>query len=107
MDNEPIETLSVDQAAILVAQARREVTQSAQAIAEMCLIAGCPDKAAGFIASGNSEAEVRQALLAIRAAQTEATAIHSTITADAGTQAVERPETTAVVRAVKKLIGKE
>jgi len=107
MDNEPIETLSVDQAAVLVAQARREVTQSAQAIAEMCLIAGCPEKAATFIASGNSEAEVRQALLAIRAAQSEATAIHSTITADAGTQAVERPETSAVVHAVKKLIGKE
>lgn len=107
MDNEPIETLSVDQAAVLVAQARREVTQSAQAIAEMCLIAGCPDKAAGFIAGGNSEAEVRQALLAIRAAQSEATAIHSTITADAGTQTVERPEASAVVQAVKKLIGKE
>jgi ClpP class serine protease len=110
MDNEPrdnIETIGMDQAAILVAQARREVTQSAQAIAEMCLIANCPDKAAGFIASGNSEAEVRQALMTLRAARSDASVIQSTITPDAGTQAVVRPEASPIVMAVKKLVGRE
>jgi signal peptide peptidase SppA len=110
MDNEPrenIETIGVDQAAILVAQARRDVTQSAQAIAEMCLIANCPDKAAGFIASGNSEAEVRQALMAMRAARSDAGAIQSTITPEAGTQTTVRPEASAIVAAVKKLVGRE
>ena len=104
---ENLETIGVDQAAILVAQARREVTQSAQAIAEMCLIANCPDKAAGFIASGNSEAEVRQALMAMCAARSDASAIQSTITPDAGTQAVVRPEASPIVMAVKKLMGRE
>jgi hypothetical protein len=104
---ENLETIGVDQAAILVAQARREVTQSAQAIAEMCLIANCPDKAAGFIANGNSEAEVRQALMVLRAARSDASAIQSTITPDAGTQAVVRPEASPIVMAVKKLIGRE
>jgi signal peptide peptidase SppA len=110
MDNElteNIETIGVDQAANLVAQARREVTQSAQAIAEMCLIANCPEKAAGFIASGQGEAEVRQVLMAMRAARSEASAIQSTIAPDAGTQAVARPEASPVVTAVRKLIGKE
>jgi len=110
MDNEltqSIETIGVDQAAVLVAEARREVTQSAQAIAEMCLIAGCPDKAAGFIASGHSEAEVRQVLMAMRAARSEASAIQSTITPEAGTQTEVRPEASPIVAAVKKLVGKE
>ncbi len=99
------ETIGVDEAAVLVAQARREVTQSAQAIAEVCMLAGCPDRAAQFIAAGKTEAEVRRALIDARAAQTEATAIRSTITVDAGTATPSHTETSPIVAAVKKLTG--
>ena len=101
------EMIGVDAAAVMVAEARREVTQSAQAIAELCLIAGCPDKAAAFIAEGKNEADVRRVLCEAKAARSEATPIHSTITPDAGTEAPERPEASPVVAAVKKLIHKE
>lgn len=99
------ETIGVDEAAVLVAQARREVTQSAQAIAEVCMLAGCPDRAAQFIAAGKTEAEVRRALIDARAAQAEATAIRSTITVDAGTAMPSHTETSPIVAAVKKLTG--
>ncbi|MDP1620502.1 MAG: S49 family peptidase [Hylemonella sp.] len=98
-----LETIGVDEAAVLVAEARREVTQSAQAIAELCLLAGCPDRAAEFIAAGKSQADVRRALIDARAAQSDAADIRSTITVDAGTQSLDRPETSPIVAAVKKL----
>lgn len=101
------EMIGVDAAAVLVAEARREVTQSAQAIAELCLIANVPDKAAEFIAAGKSEAEVRQALIEAKAARSDATPIASAITPDAGTQEASRPESSPIVQAVKKLIRKE
>ena len=99
--------IGVDAAAVLVAEARREVTQSAQAIAELCLIANVLDKAAEFIAAGKSEAEVRQALIEAKAARSDATPIASAITPDAGTQEASRPESSPIVQAVKKLIRKE
>lgn len=106
-----VEMISVDEAAAQlaerVAEARREVTQSAQAIAELCLIAGCPDKAAAFIAEGKSEAEVRRVLCEAKAIRSEATPIHSTITPEAGTDVSQRPESSPVVAAVKKLTTKE
>ena len=101
------EMIGVDQAAVLVAEARREAVQSAQAIAELCLIAGCPEQAAGFIAAGQSEAAVRRVLCEARAARSEATPIHSTITPEAGTEVMHRPEASPVVAAVKKLTTKE
>lgn len=107
LEETQMEMIGVDQAAVLVAEAKREVTQSAQAIAELCLIAGCPDKAAAFIAEGKSEADVRRVLCEAKAARSEATPTHSTITPDAGTEAPERPEASPVVAAVKKLIQKE
>ena len=107
LEETQMEMIGVDQAAVLVAEARREVTQSAQAIAELCLIAGCPDKAAAFIAEGKSEADVRRVLCEAKAARSEATPIHSTITPEAGTETPERPEASPVVAAVKKLIHKE
>lgn len=108
-DNETqvAEMIGVDQAAVMIAEAKREVTQSAQAIAELCLIAGVPDKAAEFIAAGKTEAEVRRVLIEAKAARSEATPIQSTINADAGTQEVSRPEASPIVSAVKKLISKE
>lgn len=101
------EMIGVDQAAVLVAEAKREVTQSAQAIAELCLIAGVPEKAAEFIAAGKAEAEVRRLLVEAKAARSDASTIHSTITPEAGTEASTRPEASPVVAAVKKLIAKE
>ena len=74
----------------------------AQAIAELCLIAGQSQRTAEFLASGASEAQVRHALLKARADQPE---ISSRITADAGT--TRRPEDSPVVAAVKKLTTKE
>jgi hypothetical protein len=104
-----LEMIGVDaaatQLAALVAEAKREVTQSAQAIAEMCLIAGAPEKAAEFIAAGKSEADVRRVLIEGRAARSEATTIQSTL--NTGTQEAFRPETSPIVSAVKKLIARE
>ena len=99
------ETIGVDEAAVLVAEARREVTQTAQAIAEVCMLAGCPDRAAEFIVAGKTEADVRRVLIDARAAQTEATEIRSTITAEAGTAIPSHVETSPIVAAVKKLTG--
>lgn len=108
-DNETqvAEMIGVDQAAVMIAEAKREVTQSAQAIAELCLIAGAPDKAAEFIAAGKTEAEVRRVLIEAKAARSDATPIQSTISADAGTHEASRPEASPIVSAVKKLISKE
>ena len=91
----------------MVAEAKREVAQTAQAIAELCLLAGCPDRAAEFIAAGQSQAEVRRVLIDARAAQSDAADIRSSITVDAGTQSMNRPETSPIVAAVKKLTAKE
>ncbi|CAM5479653.1 S49 family peptidase [Thauera mechernichensis] len=74
----------------------------AQAIAEMCLIAGQSQRTAEFLAAGFSEAQVRRALLDARADQPE---IASRITAEAGTS--QPPENSPVVAAVKKLTAKE
>jgi signal peptide peptidase SppA len=102
-EHKVLETIGVDEAAALVAEARREVTQTAQAIAELCLLAGCPDRAAEFIAAGKSQADVRRVLIDAHAAQSDAADIRSTITVDAGTKSLDRPETSPIVAAVKKL----
>lgn len=92
--------------ATTLAQARAEATTQAQAIAELCLIAGCPQRTAEYLGVGLSEAEVRRVLLNARAEQPE---IRSTITAEASTASVlqSRPEASPVVAAVKKLNPKE
>lgn len=101
--NPVADTIDLAEAEKLVADAKREVTQTAQAIAELCLLAGCPDRAAEFIAAGKSQSDVRRALIDARAAQSDAADIRSTITVDAGTQSLHRPETSPIVAAVKKL----
>jgi len=105
--NPVAETIDIDEAKRLVTEARREVSQSAQAIAEVCLLAGCPDRAAEFIAAGKTEADVRRLLIDARAARSEANDIRSTITVDAGAQNLDRPEASPIVAAVKKLTAKE
>ncbi len=93
------------QLAQAVAESKRDVTQTAQAIAEICMLAGCPERAAEFIAAGKSQSEVRRVLIDARAAHTEATEIRSTITAEAGTAVPSHAETSPIVAAVKKLAG--
>ena len=74
----------------------------AQAIAELCLIAGHANRTAEFLASGMSESQVRRALLNARAEQPE---IASRINPDA---VVAHPTAASpVVAAVKKLNAKE
>jgi hypothetical protein len=103
LQNPVADTIDLAEAEKLVADAKREVTQTAQAIAELCLLAGCPDRAAEFIAAGKSQADVRRVLIDARAAQSDAADIRSTITVDAGTQSLDSPETSPIVAAVKKL----
>jgi signal peptide peptidase SppA len=103
LQNPVADTIDLVEAEKLVADAKREVTQTAQAIAELCLLAGCPDRTAEFIAAGKSQADVRRVLIDARAAQSDAADIRSTITVDAGTQSLDRPETSPIVAAVKKL----
>ena len=93
------------QLAQAVAEAKRDVTQTAQAIAEICMLAGCPERAAEFIAAGKSQSEVRRVLIDARAAHAEATEIRSTITAEAGTAVPSHAEASPIVAAVKKLTG--
>ncbi|TCS71988.1 protein C [Sulfuritortus calidifontis] len=101
------EPLGADAAAALVAEARREATQSAQAIVEMCLIAGVPDRAAEFIAAGRTDAEVRRALLEARAERSKESAVRSTHgPQDWGAPGAD-PAASPVVAAVKKLVTRE
>jgi signal peptide peptidase SppA len=75
---------------------------AALAIAELCLLAGQPQRTAEFLAAGVSEAQVRKTLLGARADQTE---IASRIAPDAASPS--RTDTSPVVAAVKKLTSKE
>ena len=93
--------------------ATQHLQQSVQAIAEMCLIAGCPDRAAQFIAAGKTEMEVRRSLIEARAANSDALGIQSTLPTaiDPGTSGNlptgSSPQSSAIVAAVKKLNSKE
>lgn len=102
-----LDEVAAEQVAQLVAEAKREVMQSAQAIAELCLLAGCPERAAEFIAAGKSQADVRRVLIDARAAKSDAADIRSIITVDAGTRSLDCPEASPIVAAVKKLTTKE
>jgi signal peptide peptidase SppA len=104
----------------LISEARKEATnaavqslqQSVQAIAEMCLIAGCPDRAAQFITAGKTEMEVRRSLIEARASASDALGIQSTLPAATGTgtgspSPAASPQSSPIVAAVKKLNSKE
>lgn len=75
----------------------------ALAIAELCQLAGQPQRIAGFLANGTSETEVRKALLASRA---EGQEIQSHLHPDAVSQAASTDHN-PLMKAVKKLTGKE
>lgn len=95
------------QAAELLAQARREAGQSAQAIAEMCQIAGCPDRAAEFIAAGLTEAQVRTALLEARAQRSVQTEVIGAHAPAAWSAPDADPAHSPVVKAIQKRLGKK
>ena len=100
------QTPSADAAALML-EARREVAQSAQAIAQLCLIAGCPERAAEYIAAGRSEAEVRRALIEARAAHSMESAVRSTHVPNDWAAPGADPAASPVVAAVKKLVTRE
>lgn len=91
----------------LLAQARSEAAQSAQAIAEMCQIAGCPERVAEFIAAGRTEAQVRTALLEARAQRSAQAELSEQHAPGDWADASLAPEHSPVVAAVKKLAHKE
>ena len=75
----------------------------AVAIAELCQLAGQPQRIAAFLAEGASESQVRRVLLASRAESPEITSV---IHPDAANKAAS-PEQNLLMKAVKKLTGKD
>ncbi|SFM13176.1 S49 family peptidase [Nitrosomonas communis] len=101
------ETNSTLEATATVTDVREEVRRETQAIAELCLIAGYPAKAAEFIAQGLNEAQVRQLLLTMKATHQSAE-ILSTI--DPDKTAIQEPAASVhnpLIAAVKKISVKE
>ena len=78
----------------------------ALAIAELCQLAGYPQRTVAFLAQGASASDVRRALLAARAESAE---IHSMIHPDAAAPAtfLDSPAHNPLIQAVKKLTGKD
>ena len=91
----------------LADDAVKTATQAARAdalaIAELCQLAGQPQRIAAFLAEGASESQVRRTLLASRAESPEITSV---IHPDAANKAAS-PEQNPLMKAVKKLIGKD
>jgi signal peptide peptidase SppA len=76
----------------LRAQLRAEVAAEVQEIADLCELAGTPERASKFIAKGASVADVRKALLADRAKKDEkAGEVVSKIDAGAGASGEAKP----------------
>ena len=75
----------------------------ALAIAELCQLAGYPQRIVTFLAQGASAAEVRRALLAARA---EGPEIDSRVAPDAPAREAH-PDHSPLIQAVKKLTGKD
>ena len=78
----------------------------AVAIAELCLLAGCPERTGEFLAARMSAAQVRQVLLQARADQVEI-ASHLTVTGTPGATTAANAATTAnpVLDAVRRRIA--
>jgi len=91
----------------VIEDAVKTATQAARAdalaIVELCQLAGQPQRIATFLAEGASESQVRRVLLASRAESPEITSV---IHPDAATKAAS-PEQNLLMKAVKKLTGKD
>ena len=77
------------------------VHAEATAIAELCLLAGCPERTTEFLAARMSAAQVRQVLLQARADQVEIASHHLADAAPAAAATTANP----VLDAVRKRIG--
>ena len=73
----------------------------AVAIAELCLLAGCPERTTEFLAARMRAAQVRQVLLQARADQVEIASHHLADAAPAAAATTANP----VLDAVRKRIG--
>ena len=106
----PAESSSTATTDDVVDEAVKTATQAARAdalaIAELCQLAGQPQRIATFLAEGASESQVRRVLLASRAESPEITSV---IHPDAATQmnGTASPEQNLLMKAVKKLTGKD
>ncbi|WP_041641239.1 S49 family peptidase [Magnetococcus marinus] len=82
----------------------QQMRNEAQAIVDLCALAGMPDLAGGYIAEGQSAEAVRKELLAKRA---DAEEIHSEVMPGDGTRMQPRQslETNPVVASCRKLAG--
>ena len=100
-------TATTDDAVVTFDDAVKTATQAARAdalaIAELCQLAGQPQRIATFLAEGASESHVRRTLLASRAESPEITSV---IHPDAANKAAS-PEQNPLMKAVKKLTGKD
>lgn len=83
--------------------ATKTARADAVAIAELCQLAGAPQRTAAFLAQGLSAEEVRHSLLTLRTERAEITSI---IDPDAASK-VAASEQNPLIKAVKKLIGKD
>ena len=83
-----------------------DAQSEAVAIAELCLLAGCPERTGEFLAARLSAAQVRQVLLQARADQVEI-ASHLTVTGTPGATTAANAATTAnpVLDAVRRRIA--
>lgn len=100
-----VETIPLAEAVARVAAAKKETRREIQSIAELCLLAGIPGKAAEFIGQGKTEAEVRQ-LLITQKAQQQSPEIFSTLNPDNPTATLTAAHN-PLLAAVKHLTRKE
>lgn len=84
-----------------VASPLTDAHTDAVAVAELCLLAGCPERTTEFLAARMSASQVRQVLLQARADQIEITSHHLADAAPAATATTTNP----VADAVRKRIG--
>ena len=78
-----------------------DIHAEATATAELCLLAGCPERTTEFLAARMSAAQVRQVLLQARADQVEIASHHLADAAPAAAATAANP----VLDAVRKRIG--
>lgn len=104
-DQDPELALAFDAARTEAGAAAQATTQAnALAVAELCQLAGHPERTATFLAEGSSEAEVRRTLLAARADSVEiASLIAPDPAASRSTQMLVNP----LMAAVNKLNHQE
>ena len=87
--------------AAVIADAHAEAT----AIAELCLLAGCPERTTEFLAAGMSAAQVRQVLLQARADQVEIASHHLAGNSPASMNVANATTANPVLDAVRKRIA--